>query len=111
MLVSPVQPHRAGVRVRVRLAFYNLSFVATQSLIPSCLNVYCLPVVSIPPSGISPSLPPPPLSPSPTSSQVLFCEKPTGVASFVRQLEPDWHFDSSASVVDQLKVGGELLRG
>lgn len=35
--------------------------------------------------------------------KVLFCGTDVGVVSFVRQLEPDWHIDSSAKVIDQLK--------
>ncbi|CAL1406897.1 unnamed protein product [Linum trigynum] len=34
--------------------------------------------------------------------KVLFCSTETGRTSFVRQLEPDWHIDSSAEIVTQL---------
>ncbi|GJP51937.1 hypothetical protein CLOM_g11065 [Closterium sp. NIES-68] len=43
-------------------------------------------------------------SPGPINREkVLFCEKDVGVASFVRQLEPDWHFEAFDSTVEQLK--------
>ncbi|GAQ82100.1 peroxin 22 [Klebsormidium nitens] len=34
--------------------------------------------------------------------KVLFCSTPQGRASFVRQLEPDWHVDTSADIIKQL---------
>lgn len=37
------------------------------------------------------------------STKLLFCSTDTGIMSFVRQLEPDLHVDSSLAVVDQLK--------
>ncbi|CAN1843786.1 Peroxisome biogenesis protein 22 [Linum perenne] len=36
--------------------------------------------------------------------KVLFCSTETGRTSFVRQLEPDWHIDSSPEIVTQLAV-------
>lgn len=35
--------------------------------------------------------------------KVLFCATEVGLVSFVRQLEPDWHIDSAATAIDQLK--------
>lgn len=40
--------------------------------------------------------------------QLLFCSTETGIMSFVRQLEPDLHIESSPTVVDQLKVSTPL---
>ncbi|KAL2938082.1 Peroxisome biogenesis protein 22 [Bienertia sinuspersici] len=34
--------------------------------------------------------------------KVLFCSTETGRASFVRQLEPDWHIESNSEVISQL---------
>ncbi|AQK46375.1 Peroxisome biogenesis protein 22 [Zea mays] len=34
--------------------------------------------------------------------KVLFCSTENGRTSFVRQLEPDWHIDTSPEVVHQL---------
>ncbi|XP_076911921.1 peroxisome biogenesis protein 22-like [Bidens hawaiensis] len=34
--------------------------------------------------------------------KVLFCSTDMGRTSFVRQLEPDWHIDSSREIVTQL---------
>lgn len=34
--------------------------------------------------------------------KVLFCSTPQGRASFVRQLEPDWHVDTSGDIINQL---------
>ncbi|CAI5992331.1 unnamed protein product, partial [Closterium sp. NIES-64] len=43
-------------------------------------------------------------SPGPINrDKVLFCEKDVGVASFVRQLEPDWHFEAFDTTVEQLR--------
>ncbi|CAI5469388.1 unnamed protein product [Closterium sp. Yama58-4] len=43
-------------------------------------------------------------SPGPINrDKVLFCEKDVGVSSFVRQLEPDWHFEAFDSTVEQLR--------
>eukprot|EP00897_Mesotaenium_endlicherianum_P001742 jgi/Mesen1/1596/ME000134S00709 len=36
-------------------------------------------------------------------NKVLFCGTAIGITSFVRQLEPCWHVDSSADTIDQLK--------
>jgi len=35
-------------------------------------------------------------------NKVLFCSTEIGIMSFVRQLEPDWHVDSSQTTVQQL---------
>jgi len=35
-------------------------------------------------------------------NKVLFCSTETGRSSFVRQLEPDWHIDTSAEIISQL---------
>lgn len=35
-------------------------------------------------------------------NKVLFCSSETGRSSFVRQLEPDWHIDTSAEIISQL---------
>ncbi|KAL9232409.1 hypothetical protein vseg_007524 [Gypsophila vaccaria] len=34
--------------------------------------------------------------------KVLFCSTETGRASFVRQLEPDWHIDTNPEIISQL---------
>eukprot|EP00850_Spirogloea_muscicola_P012089 SM000077S21563 [mRNA] locus=s77:208509:209981:- [translate_table: standard] len=34
--------------------------------------------------------------------KVLFCSTEVGITSFVRQLEPEWHVDSSGETVSQL---------
>ncbi|KAG8043598.1 hypothetical protein GUJ93_ZPchr0458g22859 [Zizania palustris] len=36
--------------------------------------------------------------------KVLFCSKENGRVSFVRQIEPDWHIDTSPDIVHQLAV-------
>lgn len=36
--------------------------------------------------------------------QVLFCSTDIGRTSFVRQLESDWHIDSSREITTQLAV-------
>ncbi|KAK6134795.1 hypothetical protein DH2020_031465 [Rehmannia glutinosa] len=36
--------------------------------------------------------------------KVLFCSTENGRASFVRQLEPDWHIDSNPEIITQLAV-------
>ncbi|EEC78070.1 hypothetical protein OsI_17536 [Oryza sativa Indica Group] len=36
--------------------------------------------------------------------KVLFCSTENGRTSFVRQLEPDWHIDTSPEIVHQLAV-------
>ncbi|XP_068646035.1 peroxisome biogenesis protein 22-like [Aristolochia californica] len=43
--------------------------------------------------------------------KVLFCSTETGRTSFVRQLEPDWHVDTSLDIVSQLSrfIGCQLF--
>ncbi|EFJ10107.1 hypothetical protein SELMODRAFT_184106 [Selaginella moellendorffii] len=44
-------------------------------------------------------------------NKVLFCSSEAGRCSFVRQLEPDWHIDTSVDIVNQLAryIHHELL--
>nr|CAB3485839.1 unnamed protein product [Digitaria exilis] len=41
--------------------------------------------------------------------KVLFCSTENGRTSFVRQLEPDWHIDTSPEIVHQLAVSQTLI--
>ncbi|KAL6570674.1 peroxisome assembly protein 22 [Orobanche gracilis] len=44
-----------------------------------------------------------------TKDKVLFCSTENGRASFVRQLEPDWHIDSNPDIVAQLAAPFGLM--